>query len=150
LQTGDDFRFVRAWWEIQPETTVSNTYDVTPQSIVKQTETGKMWIPFAKGGSFSPYYSDIHLVVNWANDGKEIRNFLDPVSQRPLSRPQNGDYYFRGGLTWSDRTTRLFSARIWPAGGVFSVKGSAGFFPGAESFALALLNTKVFNTLLSL
>src|SRR5690606_2536729 len=43
LQTSDDFRFVRGWWE-------------TKGSFDK-------WRGFAKGGTFSPYYSDVHLVV---------------------------------------------------------------------------------------
>lgn len=43
----------------------------------------------------------------------------------------------------------MFSARVWPAGGVFSVKGSAGFFSGDEALALGLMNSRVFNGFLS-
>lgn len=130
LQTGDDFRFVRAAWAIRP--------------------TGAAWYPFAKGGAFSPFYSDIHLLVNWTSNGGEIRNFYKSGSDRIASRPQNTEFFFRPGLTWSDRTTKSFSARPWPRGGVFSVKGSAGFFPEAEFSALALLNSTPFNMFLSL
>ncbi|GAB6155989.1 hypothetical protein JCM17380_47410 [Desulfosporosinus burensis] len=132
LATADDFRFVRTWWEIS------------------ETDIGSKWFDFAKGGVFSPFYADIHLVVNWADNGAEICNFKDPITGKICSRPQNTDFYFRPGLTWSDRTTKRFSARIWPSGGVFSVKGSAGFFAGEEFFALALMNSAPFNGLISL
>ena len=54
LATADDFRFIRAWWEVK-------------SSMEK-------WPNFAKGGAYAPYYSDIHLVVNWYNGGAEITN----------------------------------------------------------------------------
>lgn len=132
IATADDFRFVRALWEIGDSNRVAR------------------WVPFAKGGRYSPYYADIHLVVNWLEDGREICNFRKPGSERIASRPQNLEYMMRPGLTWSDRTTKRFSARAWPPGGVFSVKGSAGFFPGCELFALAVLNSSAFSFLLSL
>lgn len=132
LATADDFRFVRSWWE------------------VAELDIYHKWFCFAKGGQYSQFYSDVHLLVNWRNEGLEICNFTDINSGRTYSRPQNTNFYFRPGLTWSDRTTKRFSARIWPAGGVFSVKGSAGFFPEEEFFALALMNSTPFNGLISL
>ena len=59
LATADDFRFVRAWWEVDPGT------------------LGKKWFPFAKGGKYSPFYADVHLVVNWEDGGREIWNNLN-------------------------------------------------------------------------
>jgi len=132
LQTGDDFRVVRLTTEIDLK------------------ERGKRWFPFAKGGAFSRFYADVHLVVDWKDDGVQIKNLRKPGSERIASRPQNTDFYFLPGLTWSDRTTKQFSTRAWPAGGVFSVKGSAGFFDGQELFALAVTNSKAFNFFLSL
>ena len=38
LQTSDNFRFLRCWWEV-PSTTF-----------------GVKWFPYAKGGGYSPYY----------------------------------------------------------------------------------------------
>ena len=58
LQTSDDERFVRTAWEIPGD------------------KSSKTWFPFAKGGSFSPFYEDTHLNVKWALDGAEIR-FLE-------------------------------------------------------------------------
>ncbi len=130
IATADDFRFVRNWWELS---------------------VGSLdWVTFAKGGSFSPYYAPQNLLVNWKNSGKEIKNFADPTSGKLRSRPQNTDFCFRQGLTWSDRTTKSLSARIWPNGGIFSVKGSCGFFPGEEFFAAGVMNSLPFNYLIGL
>ena len=85
LATADDFRFVRIWWESR----------------------GPGRIGFAKGGAFSPFYADVYLVVNWADRGAEICNFVDSRSGRLLSRPQNhrflpppGSYLDSSISTW--------------------------------------------------
>ncbi len=134
LQTSDDFRFVRAAWEI-------------PESWL-----GKKWFGFAKGGAFSPFYADVHLVVNWADDGAEIRNFVDPNTGKLNSRPQNTEYYFRPGLTWPLRTNGL-SFRAMPAGCIFGHKGPAAFVDDdvfSELLSLcALTNSRAFGLLVS-
>jgi hypothetical protein len=61
----------------------------------RQTLKGKTWVPFAKGGNYSPFYSDLPLLVNWSNDGEEIKNCVDPETEKIASRPQNTDFYFR-------------------------------------------------------
>lgn len=109
LQTSDDFRFVRIWWEV-------------PASRAEDH-----WLPFAKGGAFSRFYADIYLLVNWANDGVEIRHFFNPVSGALKSRPQNIEFFLRPGLTWPLRTTSGLSFRAMPAGCAFSNKGPAVF-----------------------
>lgn len=131
LQTSDDFRFVRAWWEVPAERILdaSNGPDWREDLAAfqawcrRRTHEGKRWAPFAKGGEYSPFYADIHLVVNWERDGKEIRNFVDPRTGRTYSRPQNTDYYFRPGLTWPERTTSGYCQQAMPAGIIPSTKG---------------------------
>lgn len=130
LQTGDDFRFVRTWWEVEP--------------------SSDDWPGFAKGGAYSPFYADIYLVVNWSRDGYEIRNFFDRHTGKLNSRPQNTEYFRHAGLTWSDRTTRRLSPRVMPRNVVFSVKGSAGFFPECELSTLGIMNSLAFSQLISL
>ena len=107
LQTGDDFRFVRAFWEINPSR-IARTRE--------ETKTGKRWAPFAKGGEYSPYWADIHLVVDYGNDGAALRAYGG-------SRVQNAQYYLRPGLTWPRRTNSGFGMRVLPAGAIFADKG---------------------------
>ncbi|MBA2442565.1 MAG: hypothetical protein H0V53_09195 [Rubrobacter sp.] len=141
LQTSDDFRFVRASWEVAPANVAHNR---------EETLEGKRWVPFAKGGEFSPYYSDVHLLVNWEREGEEIKSFVDSNGNL-ASRPQNTEFYFRPGLTWPLRTTSGISFRPLPDGGIFGHKGPAAFSPEAELPAfLALMNSRLFGVLVSL
>jgi hypothetical protein len=119
LQTSDDFRFVRAFWEVDPSHIARSR---------EEAETGRRWCPFAKGGEYAPYYADIHLVVDWENDGQHIRNFHTDVlgySESRLIRSE--EHYFRPGLTWSARTNSAMAVRVLPAGCIFSHKGPALF-----------------------
>lgn len=102
LQTSDDFRFIRVWWE--PKFADAD------------------WVPHAKGGPKSFFYSDVHLVVRWADDGKEIRNFADK-NGKIISYVRSEDYYFRQGLTWTKSTTVDISFRCMPQGVIFGVSG---------------------------
>ena len=131
LATADDFRFVRTGWE------------------VSTTDVLKSWFPYVKGGSYSPFYADVNLLVNWRGDGAEIRCFGDPLGIRPSSRPQNTEYYFRPGLTWP-RRTRRFCPRILPAGVIFSDGGQAVFCPGEELATAVILFSSLSQLLISL
>lgn len=126
--TGDDFRFVRCIWEVKPSE-VAYTRE--------QTTQGGRWVPFAKGGGYSPYWADVHLVLDWASDGAEIRSFSG-------ARAQNTQYFFRPGLTWPTRTASGFAPRVLPSGCAFANKGN-GVFPieGADPLViLAWLNSR--------
>lgn len=109
LATGDDFQFVRAFWEVYPERIGYSD---------KQTRHGVRWIPFAKGGGYSPYWADIYLLIDWEHDGRKIRN-------SPDSRPQNIQFFFRPGLTWPRRTNSDIGFRVLPSGVIFGDKGPA-------------------------
>lgn len=129
LQTSDDFRFVRAVWEIDPN------------------KRGSIWFPFAKGGEMSPFYTSIHLVVNWRDAGREIKNFIDQKTGKLLSRPQNTEFYFKAGLTWPLRASK-FAPQPLPEGCIFSVRGYSIFLPPHQLMAgLAIFNSKTFDYL---
>jgi hypothetical protein len=119
LATADDFRFVRLWWEVRVP--------------------GNKWFPYAKGGQYSSFYFDVHLVVNWAQDGQEISTFSKPGSDRPASVVRNAGYYCRPGLTWPRRTKSELSFRVMPTGCVFGDKGPAAF--AKDDDVEALLST---------
>jgi hypothetical protein len=129
LATADDFRFVRAFWEVDPGRIGRSR---------EETFRAKRWVPFAKGGEYSPYYADIHLVVDWEEDGRRIREDDKAVVR-------NAQYYFRPGLTWPHRTQGGFNPRVLPAGCVFSNKGDAMFFgeePPDRVLAASWLNSR--------
>jgi hypothetical protein len=123
LQTSDDFRFVRAWWEVPAEHRLDagNGPDWREDLPAfqawcrKRTNEGKYWVPFAKGGEYSPYYADIHLVVNWKGEGEEMKAFSGSVIR-------NEDYYFRPGVFQTLRADEL-APHITPAGCIFGHNG---------------------------
>jgi hypothetical protein len=159
LATADDFRFVRCWWEVPPEQMLDAQHgphwrvDLPTFQVWCRQRTceGKRWVPFAKGGEYSPFYADLHLVVNWDRDGEEIKNFFDPITGRTASRPQNIDFYFRPGLTWPLRSQRGFNLRAYSSGAVFGHKGPSAFVPNDHLLAsVALMNSLPLNALISL
>jgi hypothetical protein len=148
LATADDFRFLRAWWEVSPARILdgANGPDWRGDLIAFQawcrqrTFDGRCWVPFAKGGAYSPYYADLHLVVNWERDGKRIKEFVVtlPGTSHWSRRVASDSYYFRPGLTWPRRTNGL-SFRALPAGCVFGDKGPVAFVPHESRTSLPAL-----------
>jgi hypothetical protein len=115
LITGDNKRFIRYWWEVNH-----------PQ-----------WKPYSKGGSFRRWYGNQELVVNWDQNGCRIKELRAP-SGRQKSRPQNIQYYFHEGGTWTGQSSYGFSVRYLPKGFIFDAKGPS-FFVKTENVSLATL-----------
>ncbi|MGO9118777.1 MAG: hypothetical protein ACLQPD_14360 [Desulfomonilaceae bacterium] len=127
-QTFDDKRFVRMWWEIEP----------------RNVGTGKQWPPFAKGGDFSRFYSDVYLIVRW--DKEAHRAYSQRKSNfNVLLTSSSSEYLNRPGLTWPRRTAKGFNIRWMPEGCIFGDKGPV-FFPRHLSLtapAAAILNSEL-------
>ena len=140
----EDFRYVRAWWEVPAE------------------QLGATRRPWAKGGPFSPFYCDIPTVIGWDTDRSTYTGFLGGTSawrrtrrhdepgtidMRPMEPPANFSHFLRPGLTWPRRTSGL-SFRVLPRGSIFADKGPATFVEGddpSELLALcAVANSRVF------
>jgi len=152
LATGEDFRFVRAWWEVSSGSIVSLPASSTQQAYRSETCGRISWCPFAKGGTFSPFYQDLNLVVRWTDDGNEIRNFANPESGYIFSRYRGAERYFEPGFTYADRASSRFAVRLLPEGAIISVKGS-GIYCGSKKdswSALSILNSGIFSRLMDL
>ena len=157
LATADDFRFVRANWEVSPASIVAidlkgwsiikeNNVNEKINSFAQKTYGNKRWANFAKGGEYSPYYSDIHLVVNWQEEGKEIWNNLNDKgnvrSNIWMLKDTTKNFFFRSGLTWTYRTDKGFSVRIKDAGTLHSHVGHSAFpFDNLKYECLGWLNS---------
>jgi len=53
-----------------------------------------------KGGEFRKWYGNNDRVINWKNNGKEIKDFVGSVVRNP-------NYYFQPSITWSKISTGL-------------------------------------------
>ena len=138
LATADNNRFLRLWHEVKLSRIGFNM-----RSCQEAFESKRKWFPYNKGGAFQRWYGNRNYVVNWENDGYEIKNFKDDKG-KVRSRPQNLQYYFKPAITWSDVTSGSFSGRYCEPGFMFDIKGSSGF-PAVEMlpYTLGLLNSKV-------
>ena len=145
LQTGDNNRFLRQWYEVEPFR-ISFTSTSTEDAL----KSGKKWFPYNKGGSYRKWYGNYDYVVNWQDDGYEIKHFVD-FNGKVRSRPQNTDYYFREAITWSDVTSGHFSMRYRKEGSIFDVVGMSLFSSDTKRLLQILLfsNTKVMNYIMS-
>jgi type II restriction/modification system DNA methylase subunit YeeA len=145
INTGDNDRFMRFWSEISLEQlSVPNS----EHADYRVTSRNKTWFPCNKGGAYRRWYGNNDFVVNWSNDGLEIRN-LRNVGGALLSRPQNTGYFFREGVTWSGLGQLGFSGRYFPNGFAFNSAGRSAFPNGASIFTLlGALNSNLSNEIL--
>ena len=133
LTTGDNDRFLRLWYEVSKNKT--------------SFAEGRKWFPSPKGGNFRKWFGNHEFVVNWENDGFEIKNFVDE-NGKLRSRPQNVSFYFREGVTWNDISASFFSARYVPPDFIFNASGPM-IFGGEIDAQLCFLNSTVNHLILS-
>lgn len=138
LATADNERFLRLWHEISVQK-IGFGYS----SCEEAADSKKKYFPYNKGGSFRRWYGNRDYVVDWENDGYEIKNIKDS-NGKVRSRPQNLQYYFKPAITWSDVTSGSFSGRYVEQGFMFDIKGSSGF-PNVKllPYVIGLLNSKI-------
>ena len=137
LATGDNDRFLRRWFE----TGLNNTsIGLLPDDV---GFTSKKWFPCNKGGEFRKWYGNLDYLVNWSNSGKEIKSFYDS-NGKLRSRPQNENFYFKKGLTWSAISSGKLAMRYSSEGTMFETKGAMCFPPCNKlTAALGFLNSCV-------
>lgn len=135
LQTNDNNRFLKLWHEI----------DVTKFSFNREIE--RKWVPFLKGGEYRKWYGNMNYVVNWENDGKDIKDYAIALYKTPTRTMKSMDKYFLEGFSWSEVSSGKFSVRFTPKGFIFgdvaptiSSKNQSGKLPKS---LLGFLNSKV-------
>ena len=115
LQTGENARFVREWWEVGLD---CEKFDC--KSIEESLECGKKWFPYNKGGDFRKWYGNNQCIIDWQSDGEKIRKFPGAVIRNP-------DFYFRQSITWSKISSGSIAFRFKPHGHIFDVAGTSIF-----------------------
>ena len=147
LTTGSNDTFLRLWHEVCDSKTGK---DCT--SIEDSVESRKRWFPCVKGGDFRRWYGNLEHVVNWFNDGAELRSFKDESTGRVRSHNYNGPYAFRPGFTWTGISSATFSVRQVPRGLKFDTKGPMGFALVSDELPkiVGYLNSRVTDYLIKL
>lgn len=134
LATSDNNRFLKLWHEI----------DINKGSLTIRCDKSKKWFPMSKGGSFRRWYGNLEWVINYENDGKEIKDFAISIYKCSSRTIQNTQFYFQEGLTWSALTSGGFSVRWQERGALFGSGGYCAFTDeNIQKYILALMNSKV-------
>jgi hypothetical protein len=141
-------------WEIGPGlTTRDNDRFVRSPLEVPRTSLNLTWYWFAKGGSFSPYYFDTQLVLNYEADGSQIKAWISALGESVTTFIANQRFYFQPGFTYPRVTDKGFNVRVLRAGHIFAEKGISIFSKVDEHpslAALAFLNSSLIQELLLL
>ncbi|MFQ5568242.1 MAG: BREX-1 system adenine-specific DNA-methyltransferase PglX [Rhodothermales bacterium] len=122
LATGENNRFLRLWHELSVR-----GIGFGHGNVADALDSGLKWFPYNKGGDFRKWYGNHWFVVNWEDDGREIREFGTEGGGRPRSRAQSTQFYFLPSLSWSKITSSGFALRRFPAGFIFDVAGCSIF-----------------------
>lgn len=133
LSTSDNIRFLRFLWEPSYNTISKNGMD------------NKKWFLFQKGGEFRKWYGNLEYVVNWENNGEDIKYWVthnpnDPNTKSWSRRIFNTNLYLRIGLTWSVICSNKISFRISTKNSMISNAAGGIFdFENKEDDLLSLI-----------
>ncbi len=127
LTTGDNDQFMRYWWEVDSD------------------QIGKKWFRHTKGGPYKKWSGNLWLILNWENNGYQLKNFTDSKGKlRSVIR--NESYYFKEGITYPDTGSKGVTFRYLPSDVIIGARGP-GIYTNDSSvglfYSLGLLNSKL-------
>lgn len=121
LATGDNTIFQRNWYEVSFLNIGFNISNA--KETLHRTEK---WYPCNSGGDYRKWSADDNIVVNWQNDGSEIKQFRNAAGKL-AARPQNTQWYFKEGLTWNKLSSSRFAVKYKRPGYVFDDTSRSAF-----------------------
>ena len=140
LQTADNGRFLRSWFEVNID-----RIGFGHKNAASAAESGKKWFPYNKGGAFRKWYGNQEYIVNWENDGTEIRNFKGSVVRNPTT-------YFKNSISWSKISAGSIAFRSYPNGFIYDVAGTS-LFPFDEdkyNYYIGVVNSNTIRHILKI
>lgn len=145
MATSDNNRFLRLWYEVD-----YNKVYLTAHDADEALSSGGKWFPYNKGGSFRKWYGNNDYLINWENDGQEVKALAVSLYRCVTRTIKNIQFYFKKGVTWTTLSSGTFCARYCDDGYLFDTKGSTCFFDDEAyiNYCTAFLNSKVVNCLL--
>ena len=145
MATANNDRFLRLWFEVN-----INKIGFSLTSRKEAIKSKCKWFPYNKGGEYRKWYGNRDYVVNWENDGCEIRNFKDEKTGRIRSHNYNLDFIFQKGITWTFLSSSKFSARVFEEGFLCDAVGCGLYTDGSLiNYLEALLCSSVTDYILN-
>lgn len=133
IQTSNNNRFLRFWWEV-------NSEDILPENA--DPEINKKWVRYSKGGPYQKWFGNIWLTIDWERSGKKLQEFLISKGQDLHAQ----EYYYKQGLTYSASGSKGISLRYLPENHLFDIGGSSVFLTNDFQntfYLMGLLNSKL-------
>lgn len=132
LTTADNNRFLRYWWEV-----VFNSTNVI------SNDNSKKWVRTHKGGEYRKWYGNLENVINWSNDGTELKAFSGSVIR-------NENYYFKECISWNDISSAKVAFRYIPEGSISNASGPS-FYSSRKTmlYLIGLSNSVVVSDMLT-
>ncbi|NAW33736.1 BREX-1 system adenine-specific DNA-methyltransferase PglX [Halomonas alimentaria] len=139
MDTANNDRFLRRWHEVS-----TNNICFDAQSSQEADDSQKRWFPYKKGGEFRRWYGNNEFVLNWKNNGKEVKS-TGRASIRSSS------FFFKKSITWTATSSSYFGVRHCDHGHISDCKGSA-VYPNDDNhyLVLAYLSTSLVNDTLAI
>jgi type II restriction/modification system DNA methylase subunit YeeA len=133
LSTGDNEKFVRYWYEV-----------ALNQCAFGLGSKANRWFPYNKGGDYRKWFGNNDLVVNWENNGANIKSQPPKPSGDRGWRTTSEEYYLKPGITWTGLTAGSVSFRRSKRGFIFDTNKGPMMFPEEGSFSkiLGFLNSR--------
>ncbi|SUY48137.1 Eco57I restriction endonuclease [Clostridium putrefaciens] len=146
MATANNDYFLKLWHEVN-----NNSISFSEYSRQSAVLSKKKWFPYNKGGEYRKWYGNRDYIVNWHNDGEEIRNFEDQKG-KVRSHNYNLEYIFGEGIGWSSISSGTFNARYIPKGTLSDSKGPTYYCNSNENiyYILGFLNSKISNDILKI
>ena len=151
MRTGDNDRFLRFWHEIE-----RNKMYCSCANAEEALRVHAKWIPYNKGGEFRRWYGNNEYIVNWENDGKEIkdntRRVYPQLGDNLGWKISNEQYYFHEGITWTVVSSKKTSFRRYYQGAIISNSGQSVISDNTEllDYLTGLLNTNIVADILAI
>ena len=149
MRTGDNERFLRLWHEVSYP-----SFFGSASSKEEAKLSHAKWFPYNKGGEYRKWYGNTESVVNWYNDGQEIKEHTRAVYPQlgdNLSwKITSEDKYFSPGIAWSRISSTNFGVRLCQSNLIFDTNAPM-FFPKDEtdiSYIAGFLCTKIASNIL--
>ena len=140
LTTSDNNRFIRNWFEVSFKKIGLNLASSSEAKVCL-----KKWFPHNKGGEHRKWYGNLDYVLNYYNDGEEMKEFQSTLNQGWTARIKSREFYFHKCLSWSMVSSNNLAIRYYPQGTISNIAGPCIFDLRKDQSVLGFLNSKIAN-----
>lgn len=137
MAPADNAKFLKLW------------YEVSKQTISLFNSNSDKWYPYIKGGTYRKWSGNQEYIVDWANNGYDIKNNIDINTGRVRSHNYNGEFAFKEAICWTVISFGKVALRYTPKGFLWDSAGASGFSSNHLFYSLALVNSVVAKSFLS-